>query len=215
MGIQRDLSLLDDASVSSTITVDRSGRKTFETTYSSSSSKFVSFDCTANVYHENVILCSEDCSDLWYTSADYKMFKRNTMGMAKTIIQFEAQNKAPFSYQRVLERAFTVSKSAVSESEHFHFVSTPSDRSHLQRWITAAPNRVGMEKWTARAMSKDRQVRRFEMAELLLDLQKSPPQVGDLDEIIRRNLESISRPSRLFAQAMAQASAAALMQEQQ
>ena len=215
MGIQRDLSLLDDASVSSTITVDRTGCKTFESTTSECSSKFVSFNCSANVYHNNVMLCSEDCSDLWYTSADYKMFKRNTKGMVKTIIQFEAHNKAPFSYQRVLERAFTVSKSAVSEKESFHLISTPSDRSHLQRWITAAPNRVGMEKWTARDMGKDRQVRRFEMVELVLDLQKSPPQGGDVDEIIRRICESISRPSRLFAQAMGHASAAALMQEQQ
>lgn len=211
MGVQRDLSLLDCSSVSSTVTVERTEHKTFETTCS----KYVSFDCAANVYQDNLVLCSEDCSELWYTSADYKMFKRNTMGMAKTIIQLEAQNRAPFSYQRVIERAFTVSKSAVLEKETFQQISTPSDRRHLQRWITAAPNRVGMEKWTARTMSKDRQVRRFEIVELLLDLQRYPPKVGDVDELIRKSCESISRPSRLFAQAMGQASAAALMHEQQ
>ncbi len=60
-------------------------------------------------------------------------------------------------------------------------------------------------------MSKDRQVRRFELAELLLDLQKSQSSA----EVIRTSCESISRPSRLFAQAMGQASAAALLLEQQ
>jgi hypothetical protein len=138
------------------------------------------------------------------------MFKRNTMGMAKTIIQFESQNRAPFSYQRVLEHSFTICKSAVSENEPFQLLSTPSERNHLQRWITAAPNRVGMERWAARSMSKHRQVRRFELAELLLDLQKSTSS----EEVIRQSCESISRPSRLFAQAMGQASAAALLLEQ-
>jgi hypothetical protein len=206
MGVQRDLSLLDCASsVSSTVTVERTEPKT------TTSSKAVSFDDIANVYHENRMLCSEDCAELWYTAADYKMFKRNTMGMAKTILQFESQNKAPFSYQRVLEHSFTICKSAVSEHEPFQLLSSPSERSHLQRWITAAPNRVGMERWTARSMSKDRQVRRFELAELLLDLQKSQSSA----EVIRTSCESISRPSRLFAQAMGQASAAALLLEQQ
>ncbi len=140
MGVQRDLSLLDCASsVSSTVTVERTEPKT------TTSSKAVSFDDIANVYHENRMLCSEDCAELWYTAADYKMFKRNTMGMAKTILQFESQNKAPFSYQRVLEHSFTICKSAVSEHEPFQLLSSPSERSHLQRWITAAPNRVGME----------------------------------------------------------------------
>ncbi|GAX16580.1 hypothetical protein FisN_7Lh309 [Fistulifera solaris] len=201
MGVQRDLSLLDCSSVSSTVTVDRPKSTTREST------RTVSFDGMANVYHENQMLCSEDCAELWYTAADYKMFKRNTMGMAKTIIQFESQNRAPFSYQRVLEHSFTICKSAVSEHEPFQILSTPSERHHLQRWITAAPNRVGMERWTARSMSKDRQVRRFELAELLLDLQQSQTS----EEIIRISCESISRPSRLFAQAMGQASAAALL----
>lgn len=215
MGVQRDIispcPIDCSSSVSSTVTVERPQPKALQAIRV----KCVSFDIDANVFHENIIISREDCVELWYTSSDYKIFRRNTMGMAKSIMQAESQNKAPFSYERVIERVYEISKSAVVDHETFLHVSTPSDRKHLQRWITAAPSRIGMEKWTARTVSKERQIRRFELIELLLDIQQSPPVGTNLDEIIRKSCESISRPSRLFAQAMGQAGFDSSMQDHQ
>jgi hypothetical protein len=155
------------------------------------------------------------------------------MGAARALIEAEAKNKAPYSYQRVLEHRYVTCQSAVSETDDYQRLSTIDDRRHLMRWVEVAPSRAGMEKWAIRAVAKDRSVRRYELTDMVLQLQDhgdvcpllqqqtllqqqqalDQQQRVDRTEAIRRACERISRPSRLFAVAMAQAHAAVLQKE--
>jgi hypothetical protein len=201
----------DDASVSSTISVDRETKKELST----SSSKRVTFNMSSNEKHDNKVICKEDCPNLWYRSSDYKYFKKSTLSEAKAIIDAESKNRTPYSYQRVLEHTYQLCRNAISEYEEYQNLSTTDDRRHLNRCAEAATSRVGMEKWAVRSLAKSKSIRRFEVVEIVLDIQDAHgKQRTDTQDLMRKSCERISRPSRLFAVALAQAQAAALLKEE-
>ena len=208
---------VDDSSISSTITVDRATDK--EQAVSSSKSplsptKCVRFDLTLNEEHSNDMLCKEDCAELWYTLDQHRHFKKCCSFKAKEIAKSEAKNKAPYSYQKVMLRAYEACAHAREEptgSVLSHFEQRP-----LVRWAEVATSRLGLEKWSVRSIGNDRNFRRAEIVDLVLELQdmyiKDPKA---REEFIRKSCQSLSRTSRLFAQVMAEAQAAASASHQQ
>jgi hypothetical protein len=203
--------LVDDASISSTISVDRETKKELST----SSSKRVTFNLSLNEKRDNKVICKEDCLNLWYNSSDYKYFKQSTLSAANAIIQAESRSRTPYSYQRVLERTYQQCRNAISECDEFQNLSTTEDRRHLNHWAKVAPSRVGMERWAVRSIAKSKSIRRFEIVDIVLSIQDAhAKQQTDAHEVIRNSCERISRPSRLFAVALAQAHAAALLKEE-
>jgi hypothetical protein len=204
---------VDDASMSSTVSVDRETKKELST----SSGKRVTFNMPLNEMHDNEVICKEDCLNLWYLSSDYKNFKRSTYSAAKAIIQAESSNFAPSSYQRVLEHTHQLCRKAVSEYDEYQNLSTADDRRHLNRWAEeVAPCRVGMETWAVRCLARSKSMRRIEIVDIVLLIQDAAhgKKQTDTQEVTRKNCESISRPSRLFAVTLAQAQAAALLKEE-
>jgi hypothetical protein len=205
------LILIEDASVSSTISVDGETKKELST----SCSKRVTFNMSLNEKHDNKVICKEDCLNLWYMSLDYKHFKHSTLSAAKAIIKAESKNSAPYSYQRVLEHTHQLCHNAISEYDEYQNLSTTEDRRHLNRWAEVAPSRVGMERWAVRSIAKSKSIRRFEVVEIVLNIQElHGKQRTDTQDVMRKSCEHISRPSRLFAVALAQAQAVALLKEE-
>jgi hypothetical protein len=204
----------DDASVSSTISVDHQIK---ELSASSSSSKRVTFNMSLDENHDNKnVICEEDCRNLWYRSSDYQYFKRATFNEAKAIIDAESKNRAPYSYRQVLEHTYhQLCHIAISECDEYQSLSTTVDHSYLNRWAEVAPSRIGMERWAVRSIAKDKSMRRFEIVDIVLSSQDAHSnQQPGTQEAIRKSCERISRPGRLFAVALAQAQAAALLKEE-
>jgi hypothetical protein len=203
---------VDDASVSSTISVDRETKKELST---SSSSKRVTFNMSLNEKHDNKVICKEECLNLWYNSSDYKYFNHSTHSEAKAIMQAESRNRGPYSYRRVLEHTYQLCCIATSECDEYQSLSTTEDRRYLNHWAEVAPSRVGMEKLVVCSLAKSKSIRRFEVVEIVLDIQDAHgKQQADTQDLIRKGCERISRPSRLFAVALAQAQARAQLKEE-
>jgi hypothetical protein len=219
----------DDSSLSSTLTVDRPVKpqseepncnvyddddQSISTTQTATSSsirsvtKSVRFNLIDTQFYSNQQLCKEDCIDLWYTAGEYRCFKSMTVALAREVTKTEAKNRAVFSYERVMMRAYEVCKA--SHMETYASPLSADDRKHLRRWAEVAPSRLGLEKWAVRPMNRDRGARRSQLYDAVLDLQDSLKDDDALEECLRRHSERISLPSRLFARCMADAQAAAV-----
>jgi hypothetical protein len=214
----------DDASISSTLTVDRVNQtkelQRQSTSYHSSKQrKNVQFDTTKNVTYDvvQVNFNSDECAQRWYNAQDYRDFKTIAQDASNQIIKIEARNRAPFSYQRVVEHAFTA---CLLANEDVDDVLPPSEFIHLQRWLEVATSRVGLEKWSIRKLSRDKSTRRREISKTVLNLQSGMRSDGgvlhfddDKVEFMRLSCENMSRPSRLFAKTVAVALASAIQSE--
>ena len=136
------------------------------------------------------------------------------MAASRALAQTEAKNKAPFSYQRVVERTYALCQQVVDEQETescYQTLASAEERRHLQRWAQVAPHRIGLEKWALRTIAKDKTSRRLEVVDTVLDMQDSKPRRNvDKVEVIRKACQRVSRTSRMFAVAMAQAQADAV-----
>jgi len=200
---------VDESSVSSTITVEGAADKEVSSR-PLSSTKNVSFDLTFNKEYSNDMMYKEDCQDFWYTLADHRHFKKCNSFMSKEIAKAESKNKAPYSYQKVMLRTYEACSRATDEPDGSvldYFEWKP-----LVCWAEVATSRLGLEKWSVRSIGKDRNFRRAEIVELVLDLQDVYVKDSkEREEFIRSSCENISRTSRLFAQVMAEAQAAAAM----
>lgn len=194
---------LDDA----TVAVERQMNK------SKKQRRRVSFDFTRNVEVENDVE-KEERKALWYQAKEYLIMKSTTYGLARQIAQTESKKKAPLSWGRVLERSMEVccsSAKSLRSSEDRMLVNPLSmeERKHLQRWAQVAPGRLGLESLVVRKLGKEKSSRRREMTDTVLKHQRA----GDKTESIRRSCERISRSSKLFAYASAQAQHASLQME--
>jgi hypothetical protein len=197
---------VDDDSISSTLTVERITTK--QQLHHSSENhdvamkqkKCVTFNLTRNAEYE--IELFDEMSSVWYCQKDYRSFKSQVKDAANQIIQIEAKNKAPFSYQRVMEKTFNSCLHAKSDHDE---ILPESEFVHLLRWIEVASSRCGLEKWSLGSVSRDRSTRRREMNATVLSIQRSCGGSNESDEFIRRSCENMSRPSRLYATVMARA----------
>jgi hypothetical protein len=217
----------DDSSISSTLTVDRQQKSKPAAEQqppkdgSSEKKKRVHFNMSHNIAYTNTTSAKEDCPELWYRVKDYRVFRAVALDSAQQIIRIEARNRAPFSYQRVMELTYRACCDADSEFDYNNdereqpCVLASSEFVHLQRWLEVASSRCGLEKWSVRKIAKDKQLRRNELTDSVLELQSvfsgsTEKQQNDKDEFIRSSCENISRPSRMFARTLAQAQAAAV-----
>lgn len=205
-------SLDDEASLSSTISVDC---KKTENVFNSTSTRprRVRFNEKHNVEHHNTAIFAEDCAELWYQSHEYRQFKNNAMYMAKEITRSEQTNRAPFSYGRVVLRAYEACLDAPHETNAS--VLTPNERHHLHRWAEVATSRLGLERWSVREIGRDKSRRRRDIVDIILDIQDfySNLTLEQREQKICSTSQTISRPSRLFARTIAESQAAVLDKE--
>jgi hypothetical protein len=186
-------------------------------------------DVMFNEYHANTLMTKNEVKDLWYSAMEYRFFRSVALDASQHITATEKRNRAPYSYQRVLERAYTVCSQVgvepVSKNGQCNVLEA-ADFVHLQRWLEVATSRVGLEKWSIRSIANDKVVRRQTLNAAVLQSQhksRSPLYFVDYDtdeendnstaEAMRLECERLSRPSRLFSHTLAMALAAAVQKE--
>jgi hypothetical protein len=199
----------DDASTSSTLTVERlnSKQQQQQAPAPTRPSRSVRFCLSKNESFSNEIICKEDLKEMWYAPADYKHFRVATMYVAKEITKAEARNKAPFSYERVMTHTYLQCCRATSDDA---IVLTALDFKHLVRWAEVATTRLGLEKWSIRSVGHDRSFRRALMVDLVLESQNNyQDDFVAMDDYVGDSLARISRPMRLFSRTLAEAQAVA------
>lgn len=218
----------DDSSISSTLTVDRFDAKTEQNAgeYKLNKAgqfkgkKYVSFNKVDSYNTNTEILSFDECKAVWYNAQDYREFKALAQDSSQQILRIESRNRAPFSYQRVMETSFNACIQATNDIDE---VLPSSELIHLHRWIEVASSRCGLEKWSVRKVSKDRSTRRHELTNTVKSIQGNTIRYenglaytnDNKSELIRNSCENISRPSRLYAQILAQGLAAAVIKENQ
>ena len=174
--------------------------------------RFASKD--ANQYYENHLICQEDLKvECWYTTRDYKRFRQSALEASLQIVQLEERNRAPFSYRRVLEHTYNACREQTTETTTTASVLPASEFVHLQRWVEVASCRIGLEKWSVRAIAADKSARRKAINEVVRDHQGPPTDDDEEEEELRETCMHLSRPSRLFARTMAEATAAAVRKD--
>lgn len=213
----------DDSSISSTLTVERLDEtkalqsSVVEEHNTNKLKKNVCFDMTKNVSYRVDHVEPYEGAELWYGAQDYRDFKSIAQDASNQIIQIEARNRAPYSYQRVLEHAFNACLLTAKDVDE---VLPQSEFVHLQRWLEVATSRCGLEKWSIRKVSRDKSCRRRELNKTVQNMQfsaRSSTGSNNADqnaESLRISCENISRPSRLYSRTLAMALAAAVQSEQ-
>lgn len=192
--------LKDDGS---TITVDLESKslpiKTLQET-----KRTVSFDDFSRKSYRNTIYCEEDVSQFWYGPQDYKQFKATTHFIAKQIARTESQNKAPYSFERVLVHTYQVC--CKHENEKESTVLSSEENKRLRRWADMGTARLGLERWCCSSINRDKAHRRAKVVDVVLEAQRGGfPEEIDVEELIRECSQRVTRTSRLFAQCLGQA----------
>ena len=144
-------------------------------------------------------MSQEECTQLWSTRTDLKRFKSLTVATAKAMGQSEPVNPFhSFSYKHVLLAAYDACCQTLSER-----ASSPlseDEATYLQLMTQASLDRVGLESLCVADIRLDKQARRAQIVEAVLELTECG--ITDPDHI-REVCQAISRAPRLYAQAVA------------
>lgn len=164
----------------------------------------VHFEEAKNEHYTNTCWNKEECEVSWYSAAEMRMFKAQTIGLAKEIYRVEKTNAdKPNSYSNVVWAAYEACLRAPCEKSPL----TSFQRKQLRKWMHVSFNRHGLERMCIRNLATEKRQRRQQLVYAVLDLQDSLAMRYDADEVIRKMSLSISRPSRLFAHQVAAAQA--------
>ena len=77
----------------------------------------VSFNTSLNEEYSNGVMVKSEVRELWYQPSDYQLFRSMALDASQQIIATEKRNRAPHSYQRVLERTYSVCCSHSASTE--------------------------------------------------------------------------------------------------
>mmetsp|Transcript_4243 Transcript_4243/g.8639 ORF Transcript_4243/g.8639 Transcript_4243/m.8639 type:complete len:225 (+) Transcript_4243:126-800(+) len=164
------------------------------------------------VSHRNIQMDREEVRELWCTGADMKQYKAQTAFLAKEINRAEKANVAPFSYHRVVLGVYDACCRVQTETTNSPLTET--ERKHFDKWMEVSISRIGLERICIREMAQDKYARRAHVVDAVLEVQDHlVPGIREGDELMREAAVAISRASRIFAQELAKAQAAANMQE--
>jgi hypothetical protein len=136
--------------------------------------KHIHFNMSNNIEYTNHTLSKEECQSLWYCVQEYHDFRAVALDSTKQIVRKEKLNRAPFSYQKVMELTYNACCEADSDFDYINdeqeqpCVLVSSDFVHLQRWLEAAACRYGLEKWSIRKIAEDKKSRRDELTDTVV-----------------------------------------------
>jgi hypothetical protein len=181
----------DEASMSSTLTVDRTPQKKS----SAAPSKRVSFNLMKNQEFENMHLVKEEASESWYSHSDYSHFREEKAKNARVISRNAQADRdaSRLSYESVMIRAYLACCKAKKDTDNI--LSRP-DTMYILHYID--PDMLGMNK-SVRIISRTYRERRSAHYDLVLGSQYVS---SDCDEL-RAASEKISLASRMFARTLA------------
>lgn len=154
--------------------------------------KRVCFQEDYNAYYESPCLCKEDIAKMWYNSKDSDKFNKETVTLAKFIIQME--NHAPGNHPW--------SRSLITAYQRLCKVDSVQD---IEAAIADSKNCItadllGMEHWAIPSLAHHRLLRRRQMVDTIIRLQMKARASGkDCSKQMRHDCRQISRAGRLFA----------------
>ena len=214
----------DDSSLSSTASLSTLSSQDSLVTCTAAStsgisqtSRHVTFNDSANVYHEprHHYIEGEE-ADLWYTAQDYKQFKSIAASMAKMI-----DKQASRSFSRVLEKVYQECCAGTQQHDEDAFdEGSPTNKSpmRLMRQLFHGTQRsacVGLEQRSSRTIARNRSQCRRELVFIVYTTQVQQRKENENDwmmmdddyylEQMRLQCERVSHRSRVFARILAQA----------
>lgn len=215
------LSSSSSAEVNADTTTSASAVPTSDSGDSKLIKKSVRFNTDLNEEHANATWFEDDVPSMWYTPSDFRRFKcQHIKCVVFSVNKSEAKNCAPLSYTRVLGHTYDVCRSIVSELDETqgHTLLCTAEQSHLKRWAEFTPSRVGLEKLIVKSIGRDMKIRRYELLDAMMEIQREVKQMEadgvkpryDVAECMKQTSQIISRPCRLFARVTAQAQSDAL-----
>lgn len=241
----------DCHSTASTVLVDhplfdQKKKEERSSTSPSTAKKSVQFSTEPSQYHDPTIsvLTPELVAECWYHLHEIQTFRQQVIALTQHVVQFERLNRAPFSYQRVLERTFNDSCGCrgvrPSEADDDAVVVVAGggseNQQHLQRWLEVADCRLGLERLCVAKIARDKTKRRVALQRLMRQERRRRQQQQeqkildngnnnlavlsedkknqDRAEWLREECDRYSRPSRVFARTMAEALAAVIRNEE-
>ena len=171
----------DCSSTASTVLVDRFGKE--NTTATAKAKKYVHFSTEPSHYYaptSNVLITPELIAECWYQFDEIQTFRQQVTDLSQHVLQVEKLNRAPYSYQRVLERTFEACQRGCpvveSHNNHHHQkegdVLVASEKQHLQRWLDVADCRLGLERLCIQKIARDKTLRRVALQRLMRQEQR-------------------------------------------
>lgn len=154
--------------------------------------KLVCFQEDNNAYYESPCLYNEDVENMWYNGKDMTKFNKDTVTLAKYIIQMENQAPGAHPWTRSLITAY-------QGLCNVHTVQDIEDvMADSKNCISA--DLLGMEHWAIPSMAHHRILRRRLMIDTIIRLQLKARRSGkDCSKQMRHDCREISRPGRLLA----------------
>ncbi|KAL7562135.1 hypothetical protein ACA910_010334 [Epithemia clementina (nom. ined.)] len=174
--------------------------------------KRVRFDEHKNKYYKGGAAKDRHVRECWYKSEDYRQFKDSANEVVLLLAQSESVSDN--SYRRVLSTVFMACCKIDTNLDSYRHLKVSllreKDRLDLEKSVSNSNTRFGLEHWTVDILSEDRRLRRRQLVTRVYEIQRETKNLPSQFQaaLIRRNIESITRPSRLFALEMAQALAA-------
>lgn len=178
-------------------------------------------DC--NRTFPDLLRSQDECSHTWLNDKDYHRFRKSTEALVKTIVfgEIMSSKKDPDSYRNVLDRIYQSCCEMDDEcSESSSLTWTKEEEAKLSRLFKQSDGclRVGLEHWIAESIRQDAYKKRMDMLDLLQSQQQDSSSslssedsftdtsvASDVEEEVYKSSLSLSRPSRLFAHAVARA----------
>jgi len=164
----------------------------------------------AEVYvYDNVQ--STDIGLLYCQKRDYQTFKKRAIKVAELVAE-ENKGKKPGPYTNAVLRAY-LACCTCEEGEEID----RKDRQRLKHWVSCRPCRRGLEKYSMRALDEDRTHRRNLAVRAVVETQNAD--LGDdVDvqqsiEVLAQLYQYLSQSSKIFAQLMGEADAAAAKEQ--
>jgi hypothetical protein len=166
--------------------------------------KHVHFNEAENTFHDYTSVLDKE--DIWYSLKDLQQFKSSMRNSVREIVRNDRLDSSATSYQKVLERAYDACCHSDVLSKH--------EEQHVEAWcpVAVAASRLGLERFTIRSIFMDCANRKRNLAHTVLQIQELAMSNKHMSrqvqmKLIRQASVKFSRPSRLFAQQLAQAHA--------
>lgn len=201
----------DDASQSSTFEVDAFAvPKMMSRSSFCRPKKSVAFDETKNEVRETKYP-KEECVERWYTAYELQSFRSMVGFSAKQMQRGSAMFEAGhMSAASVLESTYQACLGMMYDDIE---ILCPVESEQLFSALCDATFPIGLTSYASPAMRRDLRMRRQKVVSIVMLIQRTVKEqhVDATAEYIRMSLESISRPSRLYAQLIGQTQAACLL----
>lgn len=181
----------------------------------------VSFDESRNVYHQGRRDVDEDeIRAQWFSAKEMKEFKSQAGYLAREIYRLSDHKTdsghACLSYTLALERVYSACcQTSTNDDSLGSLHIDKTDRENFDKWISVSTSRMGLERMCVRQIAFDKRARRKDIVKAVNQVQQQTIALGAnksendtatlMAERVRAVSQTISRPSRLFAQQLAMA----------